>query len=122
MTTSKKTPQDRKPKAAKIVRPEDTPGFDLMKSIDEVPVWDQAPLLALVYELMGDAQEGTEISLNDADAIPILGKIGKAMLPWAKDEKAFTHFCSGKDALQRIAELAMAWTSVLGEGESSDDS
>ena len=44
------------------------------------------------------------------------------MLPWAKDEKEFVKFCSGRDALQRIAELAFAWTSVLGEGVSSDDS
>jgi hypothetical protein len=122
MATSRKTPQDRKPKAEKVVRPEDTPGFNLMKSIDEVPVWDQAPLLALVYELMGDAKEGEEVSLSDTEAIPILGKIGKAMLPWAKDEKEFTKFCSGRDAMQRMAELAIAWTSVLGEDESSDDS
>jgi hypothetical protein len=122
MTTSKKTPQDRKPKAEKIVRPEETPGFNLMKSIDEVPVWDQAPLLGLVAELLGDAEEGSTISLSDSEAIPLLGKIGKAMLPWAKDQAEFTKFCTGKDALQRIAELAVAWTTVLGEGESSDDS
>lgn len=125
MAASKKIPADHKAKAngvQKIVRPEDVPGFSLMKSVDEVPVWDQAPLLALVYELMGDAKEGEELSISDTEAIPIIGKIGKAMLPWAKDEKEFTKFCSGKDAIQRIAELAIAWTSVLGEGESSDDS
>lgn len=122
MTTSKKTPQDRKPKAEKIVRPEDTPGFNLLKPIDEVPVWDQAPLLALVTQLMGDAKEGEEIHIEQKEAIPLLAEIGKAMLPWALDEKEFTKFCSGKNAVQRVMDLAMAWVAALGEGESSGDS
>lgn len=124
MTTSRKTPQDRKPKAEaeKIVRPEDTPGFDLLKSIDEVPVWDQAPLLGLVNRLMGDAKEGEEIHLDESEAIQLLGPIAKAMLPWAKDEAAFTRFCSGRNAMQNVMNLAVAWVSVLGEEKSSDDS
>lgn len=121
MATAKK-PQDRKPKAEKIVRPEDTPGFNLLKPIDEVPVWDQAPLLSLVRNLMGDAKEGDEITLDDDEAINVLGEIGRAMLPFSKDTAAFTKFASGKDALQNIANLAIAWTSVLGEEKSSGDS
>lgn len=120
--TSKKVPQDHKQKAAKIVRPEDTAGFELLKPIDEVPVWDQAPLLALVAELTGDSDEKGEIELGNSDAVLLLGKIGKAMLPFAVNEKEFTKFCTGKEALQRVAELAVAWTATLGEDESSADS
>lgn len=125
MTTSRKTPQDRKPKAevTPIVRAQDTPGFSLLKSIDEVPVWDQAPLLSLVHQLMPeDAKPGEEISFDENLAISLMGEIARAMLPWAVDEKEFTKFCSGKGAIQRVMELAMAWTSVLGEDESSDAS
>jgi hypothetical protein len=125
MTTSRKAPQDRKPKAVEpepIVRPEDTPGFDLLKSIDDVPVWDQAPLLSLVSQLMGDAKEGEEVHLEEGQALYLMGEIAKAMLPWALDQAAFTKFCSGKNAMQRVMDLAMAWTAALGEGESSDAS
>lgn len=127
MTTSRKTPQDRKPKlaaveATPIVRPEDTEGFELLKSIDEVPVWDQTPLLSLVNQLMGDAKPGEEVQLDENIAILLMGDIAKAMLPWAVDQKAFTKFCSGKGAIERVMNLAMAWTATLGEGESSDDS
>lgn len=122
MTTSKKTPQDRKPKAEPIKRPQDTEGFELLKPVDEVPVWDQAPLLSLVSQLMGDAKEGEEIHLDENVAILLLGDIAKAMLPWAVDQAEFTKFCTGKRAMQRVMDLAMAWTASLGEGESSDAS
>lgn len=120
--TAPKKPQDRKPKAEKIQRPEDVAGFDLLRPIDEVPVWDQAPLLALVAELTGDSDEEGKVELDNAESIRILGKIGQAMLPFSVDAKAFTKFCTGKDALERVAQLAVAWTATLGEGESSDDS
>lgn len=118
----RKAPADRKPKAEKVVRPEDVAGFDLLKPIDEVPVWDQAPLLTLIRSLYGDAEEGAEITLDKDEAINIIGAIGRALLPFAKDEKAYTKFASGKEGLQKVADLAIAWTSVLGEDESSDDS
>jgi len=127
MTTSRKNPQDRKPKLAAvettpIVRAQDTPGFELLKPIDEVPVWDQTPLLSLVNQLMGDTKPGEEVQLDENVAILLMGDIAKAMLPWAVDQKEFTKFCSGKGAIERVMNLAMAWTSALGEGESSDDS
>src|SRR6476620_2601705 len=102
MTTSKKVPQDRKPKAEKIVRPQDTPGFNLLKSTDEVPVWDQAPLLALVNELMGDGEAGEEVEIDENVALRLMGEIARAMVPWAIDQKEFTKFCSGAGAMQRV--------------------
>lgn len=120
--TTRKQPQDRKPKAAKIERPEDTEGFELLKSIDEIPAWDQAPLLALVAQLTEGADDAGNVELDNAAAVSLCGEMGRAMLPFAVDQKAFTKFASGRQALQRITNLAIAWTSTLGEDESSDDS
>lgn len=122
---TKKTPQDRKPKATtvpEIERPEDVEGFDLLKPIDEVPAWDQTPLLSLVAQLTEGANDAGDVELDNAQAVSLLGEIGRAMLPLAVDPKAFTKFASGKEALQRVTHLAIAWSAALGEDESSDDS
>ena len=115
-----KKPQDRKPKKAKELRPEDVPGFDLLRPMSDVPVWDQTDLLSLVYQLQGSADGEGKLDLDEAEVMPLLGKIAKAMLPFAYDEKVFTKFCSGKDALQKVMDLANAWVVSLGEDESSD--
>lgn len=124
MTTKKtpKAPQDRKPKAEKIERPEDVKGFHLLKPIDNVPVWDQAPLLSLVAKVTENADDEGNLELDEAEGILLIGQIGKAMLPFAIDEKAFIKFATGRSAMQDVMTLALAWTSVLGEGKSSDDS
>jgi hypothetical protein len=114
-----KAPQDRKPKKQKAERPEDVPGFDMLRPMSDVPIWDQTPLLGLVAQLTDSAGKDGKIDMDEKDAIPLLGMIAKAMLPFAKDEDAFTKFCSGKDALQRVMDLAMAWVAALGEDESS---
>lgn len=117
-----KVPQDRKPKAEKLERPEDVKGFTLLQPIDAVPVWDQAPLLSLVSQVTKDADEEGNLEVDDAQAILLIGQIGKAMLPFAVDAKAYIKFATGRTALQDVMTLAIAWTSVLGEGKSSDDS
>lgn len=117
--TAPKKPQDHKPKAQKVERPEDVKGFHLLRSIDEVPVWDQAPLLALVADLTKDVDDDGNIEIENSKAVLLLGQIGKAMMPFAIDEKEFTKFCTGRTALADVAQLAIAWTSVLGEDESS---
>jgi len=124
MTTKKtpKAPQDRKPKAAKVERPEDVKGFELLKSIDEVPVWEQAPLLALVARMTDQADDKGNIHVGSEEGVMLLGEIGRSMLPFAVDEKQYTKFASGRTALQDVMNLAIAWTSTLGEDESSDDS
>lgn len=128
--TAKKTikkPTDHKAKAkdaldAALERPEDVKGFELLVPIDSVPVWDQAPLLSLVSRVTDSSDKEGKIEMDNADAILLIGQIAKAMLPFAVDAKQFTKFCTGKEALQDVMTLALAWTSVLGEGESSDDS
>lgn len=114
-----KAPQDRKRKKDKMPRPEDTPGFNLLKPFDEVPVWDQGPLLELVAELQGDAEDGTDIELSQADIVKFLGPIAKALLPMARDEEEFTKFASGKKGAENVMNLAFAWMAALGEGGSS---
>src|SRR5690349_5891578 len=109
--TAKKTPkapQDRKPKAAKITRPEDTKGFELLHPIDEVPVWDQAPLLSLVAQLTDAGDDKGEVEMSNADAILLTGQIASAMRPFAVDEKQFIKFATGRTALQDIMNLALA--------------
>lgn len=117
-----KKPQDRKPKAEKINRPEDTPGFNLLKPFDQVPVWDQGPLLSLVHEIQGDAKDGEELELDENEVIRLIGPLGKALLPMAKDPDEFTKFASGKQAASNIMNLAFAWMAAMGEGESSENS
>lgn len=124
--TAKKTPQDRKPKAAKvetkIERPEDVKGFDLLKPIDEVPVWDQTPVLALVAEMTDGANTAGDLVLDNGEAVRLLGEMGRALVAVAKDQAEFIKFASGKSALQDVATLAMAWAASLGEDESSENS
>lgn len=115
-----KKPSDRKKKGEdKAPRPEDTPGWHLLKPFDEVPVWDQGPLLALVYELQGDAEDGSEIELSSSDVINYLGPIAKALLPMTTDEEAFTKFASGREGASNVMQLAFAWMASLGEEKSS---
>lgn len=117
-----KKPQDRKPKAEKIVRPEDTKGFNLLRPIDELPVWDQAPLLSLVYKLQKDVKadkdgnQEVEIDLDPA----IIGPLAQAMMPMAYDKEEFTKFCTGRTAMADVANLAFAWSAILGEERSSE--
>lgn len=115
-----KAPQDRKPKKQKDIRPEDVPGFNLLRPMSDVPIWDQTPLLSLVAQLHGQAGDDGKVELEEAEVLPLLGQIAKSMLPFAVDEKAFTKFCSGKDALQKVMDLSNAWVAALGEDVSSD--
>lgn len=120
-STKAKAPQDRKPKKEKTVRPEDVPGFKLLKPFADVPVWDQTPLLKLIYRLQGDAQEGDEVSvdMDNDEMIDLVGALGRAMVPIAINEEEYIKFASGPDAAQKVMELSMAWASALGEAKSS---
>lgn len=122
MPTAKKTapkkPQDRQPKAEPVVKPEDTPGFDLLRPFDEIPVWEQTPLIALLAELydkFGDdaRAEGESLAINDQ--LEVVGRLAKLLLEYAVDPIEFTKFASGRNALDRVTNLAMAWIGDLGE-------
>jgi hypothetical protein len=116
-----KKPQDRMPKAKEVeatLSAEETPGWELMKDFSEIPVWEQTPMIALLQDAVGDAtDEGDSVKSFDVN---IIGKMAKAMIPYAKDEAEFTKFVSGSGAMERAMNLAMAWVGQMGESGSSD--
>ena len=139
--TTPKAPSDRKPKAA--TKPattlvEETPGWELLKSFEEIPVWDQMPLIALLDAATSDEtrnltkaeyaaltpeerkemEEGKRASVD----ITILGDLTKKLKDFAVDEEEYTKFCSGSGAMQRSLNLAMAWVGQMGESIGSEDS
>jgi hypothetical protein len=116
-----KAPQDRKRKEPKKSRVEDTLGFNLLKPFAEVPVWDQTPLLKIIYKLQGEAKEGddVEVDMDDETMIDLVGELGRALTPIAINIDDYVKFASGPNAAQKVMELAMAWASALGEAKSS---
>lgn len=119
-TTAPKAPQDRKPKAAAVetFAPEDTLGWELMKPMGEIPVWEQTPLVALMQTAFEDSskEDGEESSFS----IDLIGQLAKALIPYAVDEAAYVKFVSGAGAMERAMNLAMAWVGQMGESISSE--
>lgn len=140
--TTPKTPTDRKPKAKAaapaVTRAEETPGWELLKPFETIPVWDQMPLIALLDAATSDEtrnltkaeyaaltpeerkemDEGRRASID----ITILGDLTKKLKDFAIDEDEYTKFCSGSGAMQRSLNLAMAWVGQMGESIGSEDS
>lgn len=139
--TTPKVPSDRKVKAAEekvATRVEETPGWELLKDFQEVPIWDQMPLIQLLNDAMGDAtvelskeefaaltpqerkemQEGKRSSFD----MTILGDLAKKLMDFAKDPAEYTKFCSGSGAMERSLNLAMAWVGQMGESTGSESS
>lgn len=146
-TTAPKKPQDRKPKAVELPPTDvtDTPGWELMKPLEEVPVWDQTDLLAILQSIYSDSEKENKAKLKELNEklaaeggvllaelpdeekvedfdIRLIGTLAKAIQPYAKDDAAFLKFVSGAGAMERSAELAMAWVGQMGESTSSDAS
>lgn len=116
-----KTPQDRKPKAAEVetpLSPEEVPGWELMKPMSEIPVWEQTPLIALLQDAIEDGDD--EGNGKKSFSVNIIGEMSKAMIPYALDEAAYTKFVSGSGAMERAMNLAMAWVGQMGEFGSSE--
>lgn len=115
--TAPKAPQDRKPKALKADVTK-TPGWELMKPFSDIPVWDQTPLISLVYSATSesDREDGETFS------VAIVGEIAKALLAFAVDPDEYTKFVSGPGALERAMTLAMAWVGQMGESKGSETS
>lgn len=136
--TTPKAPSDHLAPKEKP-RPEDTPGWDLLKDFSDIPVWDQTPLIALIQSVSDDAkpisdEEYNKMSPKERDAynadrenhssfdVNILGEIALALRPFAKDDADYVKFVSGKGALERAMNLGMAWVGQMGEFGNSDDS
>ena len=138
--TTPKKPTDRKKKDEEvtITRPEETPGWHLLKSFADVPVWDQTPLVAMLDDAFSDSttemskeeyakltpeerqelKEGTRRSFD----VNIVGQLAKELIKFAVDEQEYTKFVSGSGAMERAMTLAMAWVGQMGEASSSEDS
>jgi len=143
-TTTPKAPQDRKPKVEKepTPLPEETPGWELMRDFSTIPVWEQTPLISLMQTLGEDGRPDDGLTDAEIDAlseeefaareaklktagvksfdINIIGEMAKALIPYAKDEAEFTKFVSGRGALEKTMNLAMAWVGQMGESASSE--
>ena len=138
-----KKPTDRKVKGESstkpaVIAPEETPGWDLLRSFEEVPVWDQMPLIALLDEATSD--ETQELTKSEYAALTpeqrkemkegkrrsvdleTLGSLVKKLKDFAIDEAEYTKFCSGSGAMERSLNLAMAWVGQMGESIGSVDS
>lgn len=132
-----KKPSDRKPKVA--ATPQETPGWHLMKPMDEIPVWDQMPLIAMLHDALDDSEIDEMSTEEFANLTPeerkekidaagesrnfdirILGQLAFELKKFARDEEEYIKFCSGSGALERSLNLAMAWVGQMGEFSSSD--
>lgn len=135
-----KKPTDRKPKGeAKVAtRPEETPGWELLRPFSEIPVWEQMPLIQLLDNVISDStrelskaefaaltpeerkslKEGRSTTMD----LTMFGELAKSLKEFAVDEEAYIKFCSGSGAMQRSMELAMAWVGQMGEAIGSEDS
>lgn len=109
-----KKPQDHKQAAAEEEKPD---GWDLLKSPDHVPVWDQADLVARIAPLTGKIKGDSDtIEIEDTpEMVRFIGEIARALLPYAVDQDAYVRFVSGRGALQRSAELSIWYVGLLGE-------
>lgn len=136
-----KKPTDRQEKGGSLLfsaRPEDTPGWELMRPFEEIPVWEQMPLISMFHKAMGESsgmsdEEFANLSVEERERIKkegeerdfdvtILGELAFMLRKFAKDEEEYTKFCSGGGALTRTLNLCMAWVGQMGESISSEDS
>lgn len=137
-TPKAKAPTDRLAPKEKA-RPQDTPGFDLLKPFSDVPVWDQTPLLSMIQKLHDDRkgisnEEFAKMTPAEREAynesresfasvdINMLGELARALLPFAVDQDAYTKFVSGTKGMENAMNLAMAWVGQMGEFGNSEDS
>lgn len=137
-----KKPTDRKPKGAAkakaATRPEETPGWELLRPFSEVPVWEQMPLVQLLDNVISDSTrelskaEYAALSPEERKALKegksqsvdlnMFGQLAKALIEFAVDKEAYTKFCSGSGAMERSMTLAMAWVGQMGEAIGSENS
>lgn len=145
MPTPKK-PADRKPKNVEKPQIDDVtqvPGWELLRPFEEIPVWEQTPLIATLEEAMDNGvaevskeqyakmteeereaynKDVEEKGLRKSFDIEIIGKLAFKLMDYAIDKDDYLKFASGKGAMQRTMNLAMAWVGQMGEFGSSEDS
>lgn len=119
-TTARKTParrpaapQDRKAKAVKA-KPAHVKGWELLKPLNEIPVWDQTELFDSLLEIIGQHDAG------EVSETRFVGVIAQRLMDFAVDKDAYLAFVSGPQAIVNAAPLVMAWVEQMGELKPSD--
>lgn len=116
--TAPKAPQDRKPKAVEFDVTK-TPGWNLLKPLSEIPVWEQTDIMDLFYSASDDEKE--EADGTRSFDLGVVGKLAKAMMVFAIDEAEYLKFVSGAGAMERAMGLASAWIGQMGESKGSEN-
>lgn len=111
-----KQPQDHQPKSdSEDAKPA---GWELLKPFDQVPVWDQTELIAIVQPLLA-SQEANDEGKVDFDLatfdVRVVGHLAQKLQEYATDPDAYLQFVSGPGALVRAMELGIAYATQLGE-------
>lgn len=119
-------PQDHLPPKNEPVEQPKPDGWDLLKPFDQVPVWEQTDLIAIVQPLMPDVDPDggvseIEIDLKTID-LTIVGQLAKRLQDFAVAPDAYRDFVSGPGALERAIELGLAYAIQLGESGRSTGS
>lgn len=119
-TTARKTParrpaapQDRKAKAVKA-KPAHVKGWELLKPLSDIPVWDQTELFDSLLEIIAEHEAG------NVSETRFVGVIAKRLMDFAVDKDAYLAFVSGPQAITNAAPLVMTWIDQMGELKPSD--
>lgn len=123
MANKPKQPQDHLPPKAAATDPPKPAGWELLKPFDQVPVWEQTDLIALVQPLIPDSTDEAEVELDlKSIDLSIIGELAKRLQDYAVDKDAYIRFVSGPGALDRAIDLGMAYAIQLGESGRSASS
>ena len=116
--TEPRKPQDHQPKSAAV--DEHPEGWELLKSFDTIPAWDQMDLIAAVSPL--EALSSGRWKSNDPRALRAMAAVAKSLIPCVKDEDEYVRFSSGAGGIARSVNLAAAFAAELGKFEGSETS
>lgn len=128
MTTQRKTPQDRKPKAEdvtaeKAVQFEDIEGSHLLIPFDQVKGSDQLRLMSKLKDLGlmdDDGEADGEMAVVDMPLEELADLIDWVAEKFAVNQDAFDAFTAGHGGHERALNLAIAYCGALGESDSSE--
>ena len=100
--TKKRSPEDEGP----------PPGSELLKSLSDIPIWDQRALVKAFRGMMdNDIAEGAseeDISGDQAVAmVEAMMDMAEALIPFAHEPEKWVKFCSGNqaDVMERLVPV-----------------
>lgn len=121
MTTSRKTPQDRKPTDAAVAeaqqtRFEEVEGHELIKPFKDIKGSDQIRIIGRLKSIgLGDDSDDKDIDFDAfADFVDWIAE------RYTVDQKKFEDWSAGQAGMMRTLKLAMALLGELGKGMRSE--